>query len=135
MTKTIAAQTSAPADFVEKATVSATFSVNADGEYYIGWHFNTAMQLEAGAFNIYYIELKGKVRRRRTCCRNRRNGYSSCQRRPFGSCCIYCTDKDSGRHSIVEPIKDRGVPWRTVCQDFRQSDTGCCPELHRYQCS
>ena len=52
MTKTIAAKASAPADFVEKATVSTTFSVNADGEYYIGWHFNTAMQLEAGAFNI-----------------------------------------------------------------------------------
>lgn len=61
MTKTIAAQASAPADFVEKATVSTMFSVNADGEYYIGWHFNTAMQLEAGAFNIYYIELKEKL--------------------------------------------------------------------------
>ena len=61
MTKTIAAQTSAPADFVEKATVSATFSVNADGEYYIGWHFNTANAARGRSFNIYYIELKEKL--------------------------------------------------------------------------
>ena len=61
MTKTIAAKTTAPADFIEKQAVTVTFSVDADGEYYIGWHFNTEMQLEPGSFNIYNIELKEKL--------------------------------------------------------------------------
>lgn len=58
MKNTIAAKTVAPADFIEKATVKVVFSIDADGEYYIGWHFNTEMQLEAGGFSIYNIELK-----------------------------------------------------------------------------
>lgn len=61
MKKTIAAKIVAPADFIEKATVKVVFSVDADGEYYIGWHFNTEMQLEAGGFSIYNIELKEKL--------------------------------------------------------------------------
>lgn len=70
MKKTIAAKTVAPADFIEKATVKVVFSIDADGEYYIGWHFNTEMQLEAGGLSIYNIELKREVGRKRTCCRN-----------------------------------------------------------------
>ena len=60
MTKIIAAKTTAPADFIEKQAVTVTFSVDVDGEYYIGWHFNTEMQLDPGSFNIYNIELKEK---------------------------------------------------------------------------
>ena len=49
LTKTIAAKTNAPADFIENKPVTVLFSVDSDAEYYLGWHFNTEMQLEAGA--------------------------------------------------------------------------------------
>lgn len=61
LTKTIAAKTNAPADFIEKQTVTVLFSVDSDAEYYLGWHFNTEMQLEAGALNIYNVALKEKL--------------------------------------------------------------------------
>ncbi|WP_311549133.1 choice-of-anchor J domain-containing protein [Prevotella nigrescens] len=61
LTKTIAAKTAAPSDFIDKQTVTELFSVDNDAEYYLGWHFNTEMQLEAGAFNIYNIALKEKL--------------------------------------------------------------------------
>ena len=61
LTKTIAAKTAAPSDFIDKQTVTVLFSVDNDAEYYLGWHFNTEMQLEAGAFNIYNIALKEKL--------------------------------------------------------------------------
>ena len=52
MTKTLIEEKEAPEDYVEKATVKTTFSVAADGEYNIGWHFNTAFQFNEGALYI-----------------------------------------------------------------------------------
>lgn len=61
MTKTLIEEKEAPEDYVEKATVKTTFSVAADGEYNIGWHFNTAFQFNEGALYIYSIELKEEL--------------------------------------------------------------------------
>lgn len=61
MTKTLVEQKTAPEDFLEKATIKATFSVDTDGDYNIGWHYNTFMQLNEGALYIYSVELKEEL--------------------------------------------------------------------------